>query len=98
MKWTPEENMYSAGIVVFGLSLAPAFIRALTARPSSTPMFDVSILIDLHILSFFLKEPVFPNQKLKKQPSFEKFVLAMLFCLACRGITRSAEFKCKLPK
>ncbi len=53
MKRTPEENMYSAGIVVFGLSLAPAFIRALTARPSSTPMFDVSILIDLHILSFF---------------------------------------------
>lgn len=75
--------MCAAGIVVFGLSLsstlAHAFIRALTAHPSSAPMFDVFILIDLHILSFFFKkEPVFPNQKLKKQPSFEKFVLAML--------------------
>ncbi len=51
--------MYSAGIVVFGLSLAPAFIRDLTARPSSAPMFDVSILIDLHILSFFFKKSLY---------------------------------------
>ncbi len=58
-------------------------------------MFPFSLIF---IFSLFLKEPVFPNQKLKKQPSFEKFVLAMLFCLACRGITRSAEFKCKLTK
>ncbi len=41
-------------------------------------MFDVSILIDLHILFFFQKSLYFPYQKLKKQPSFEKFVLAML--------------------
>ncbi len=75
--------MYAAGIVLFGLSLssslAPAFIRALTAHPSiqRTDVWCFHSHWSSYSL-FFQKSLYFPYQKLKKQPSFEKFVLAML--------------------